>query len=150
MFVYIPRDVPGRRKQLVCSYHCILRFYVGLGGFLYSKSKEHPTHTPIPPIHNINKQMCVSLMLLNNFQYFNLEIFGFQFKMWSTADDSIICRFTSDAKDKPIGKILLSKFFMRSLYVVHVYIMPMNKKIIVRIQLFYLYQHKKYILRIFC
>lgn len=28
----------------------------------------------------------------------------FQFKMWSTADDSIICRFTSDAKDKPIGK----------------------------------------------
>lgn len=24
-----------------------------------------------------------------------------QFKMWSTANDSIICRFTSDAKDKP-------------------------------------------------
>ena len=24
-----------------------------------------------------------------------------QFKMWSTADDSIICRFTADAKDKP-------------------------------------------------
>ncbi|KAL7295517.1 hypothetical protein TKK_0011162 [Trichogramma kaykai] len=26
-----------------------------------------------------------------------------QFKMWSTADDSMICRFTSDAKDKPMG-----------------------------------------------
>lgn len=26
-----------------------------------------------------------------------------QFKMWSTADDSIICRFTSEAKDKPMG-----------------------------------------------
>lgn len=26
--------------------------------------------------------------------------------MWSTADDSIICRFTSDAKDKPIGKYM--------------------------------------------
>ena len=25
-----------------------------------------------------------------------------QFKMWSTADDSMICRFTSDAKDKPV------------------------------------------------
>lgn len=26
-----------------------------------------------------------------------------QFKMWSTADDSMICRFTSEAKDKPMG-----------------------------------------------
>ena len=26
--------------------------------------------------------------------------------MWSTADDSIICRFTSDAKDKPIGMVV--------------------------------------------
>lgn len=26
-----------------------------------------------------------------------------QFKMWSSADDSMICRFTSDAKDKPMG-----------------------------------------------
>ncbi|PVD30957.1 hypothetical protein C0Q70_10233 [Pomacea canaliculata] len=26
-----------------------------------------------------------------------------QFKMWSTIDDSLICRFTSDAKDKPMG-----------------------------------------------
>lgn len=26
-----------------------------------------------------------------------------QFKMWSTADDSTICRFTSEAKDKPMG-----------------------------------------------
>jgi len=31
-------------------------------------------------------------------------ILSSQFKMWSTADDSMICRFTSDAKDKPIGK----------------------------------------------
>ena len=108
MFVYIPRDVPGRRKQLVCFYHCIiLRFYVGLGGVLYSKSKEHPTHTPIPPSTIIT--LC-KLDYGNNFQYCDLEMFGFQFKMWSTADDSIICRFTSDAKDKPIGKILLSEF----------------------------------------
>lgn len=36
-----------------------------------------------------------------------------QFKMWSTADDSIICRFTSDAKDKPIGSsILISTYSM--------------------------------------
>ncbi|KAK3108424.1 hypothetical protein FSP39_007756, partial [Pinctada imbricata] len=36
-----------------------------------------------------------------------------QFKMWSTADDSIICRFTSDAKDKPIGsQILISTYSM--------------------------------------
>lgn len=26
-----------------------------------------------------------------------------QFKMWSTADDGMICRFTSEAKDKPMG-----------------------------------------------
>ena len=24
--------------------------------------------------------------------------------MWSTVDDSLICRFTSDAKDKPMGE----------------------------------------------
>ena len=36
-----------------------------------------------------------------------------QFKMWSTADDSIICRFTSDAKDKPMGcGILVTTFNM--------------------------------------
>lgn len=36
-----------------------------------------------------------------------------QFKMWSTADDSIICRFTSDAKDKPIGcSICISTYSM--------------------------------------
>lgn len=27
-----------------------------------------------------------------------------QFKMWSNIDDSLICRFTSDAKDKPMGE----------------------------------------------
>ncbi|KAJ8946724.1 hypothetical protein NQ318_020818 [Aromia moschata] len=27
-----------------------------------------------------------------------------QFKMWSTADDSMICRFTSEAKDKPMRR----------------------------------------------
>lgn len=30
-----------------------------------------------------------------------------QFKMWSTADDSMICRFTSEAKDKPMGCYIL-------------------------------------------
>merc|ERR1712045_232958 len=36
-----------------------------------------------------------------------------QFKMWSTADDSTICRFTSDAKDKPMGcGILVTTFNM--------------------------------------
>jgi len=36
-----------------------------------------------------------------------------QFKMWSTADDSMICRFTSDAKDKPMGcSVLVTTFNM--------------------------------------
>ncbi|XP_040581556.1 general transcription and DNA repair factor IIH helicase/translocase subunit XPB [Lepeophtheirus salmonis] len=36
-----------------------------------------------------------------------------QFKMWSTADDAMICRFTSDAKDKPMGcAILITTFNM--------------------------------------
>ncbi|XP_031783608.1 general transcription and DNA repair factor IIH helicase subunit XPB [Nasonia vitripennis] len=36
-----------------------------------------------------------------------------QFKMWSTADDSMICRFTSEAKDKPMGcKILITTYSM--------------------------------------
>ena len=36
-----------------------------------------------------------------------------QFKMWSTADDSTICRFTSDAKDKPMGcGVLITTFNM--------------------------------------
>jgi len=36
-----------------------------------------------------------------------------QFKMWSTADDSMICRFTSDAKDKPMGcSIMITTFNM--------------------------------------
>merc|ERR1712013_814301 len=36
-----------------------------------------------------------------------------QFKMWSTADDSMICRFTSDAKDKPMGcSVLITTFNM--------------------------------------
>ena len=33
----------------------------------------------------------------------SVEQWKTQFKLWSTADDSMICRFTSDAKDKPIG-----------------------------------------------
>ncbi|CAL8351049.1 unnamed protein product [Merluccius merluccius] len=33
----------------------------------------------------------------------SVEQWKAQFKMWSTIDDSQICRFTSDAKDKPIG-----------------------------------------------
>jgi len=36
-----------------------------------------------------------------------------QFKMWSTADDSMICRFTGEAKDKPRNcKILLTTYSM--------------------------------------
>ncbi|XP_014669254.1 PREDICTED: TFIIH basal transcription factor complex helicase XPB subunit-like [Priapulus caudatus] len=36
-----------------------------------------------------------------------------QFKMWSTVDDSMICRFTADAKDKPIGcSICISTYSM--------------------------------------
>lgn len=36
-----------------------------------------------------------------------------QFKMWSTADDSMICRFTSEAKDKPMGcGILITTYSM--------------------------------------
>ncbi|XP_059072229.1 uncharacterized protein LOC131873227 [Cryptomeria japonica] len=31
----------------------------------------------------------------------SVEQWKTQFKLWSTADDSIICRFTSDAKDRP-------------------------------------------------
>lgn len=33
--------------------------------------------------------------------------------MWSTADDSMICRFTSEAKDKPMGcGILITTYYM--------------------------------------
>ncbi|XP_060535753.1 general transcription and DNA repair factor IIH helicase subunit XPB [Cylas formicarius] len=36
-----------------------------------------------------------------------------QFKMWSTSDDSMICRFTSEAKDKPMGcSILVTTYSM--------------------------------------
>ncbi|XP_022113513.1 general transcription and DNA repair factor IIH helicase subunit XPB [Pieris rapae] len=36
-----------------------------------------------------------------------------QFKCWSTADDSTICRFTSEAKDKPMGAgILITTYSM--------------------------------------
>ncbi|KAI5645371.1 type III restriction enzyme, res subunit domain-containing protein [Phthorimaea operculella] len=36
-----------------------------------------------------------------------------QFKCWSTADDSCICRFTSEAKDKPMGAgILITTYSM--------------------------------------
>ena len=43
----------------------------------------------------------------------SVEQWKTQFKMWSTADDSMICRFTSDAKDKPMGcSILITTFNM--------------------------------------
>ncbi|ESO86104.1 hypothetical protein LOTGIDRAFT_207144 [Lottia gigantea] len=36
-----------------------------------------------------------------------------QFKMWSTIDDNLICRFTSDAKDKPMGcSVCISTYSM--------------------------------------
>ena len=37
----------------------------------------------------------------------SVEQWRMQFKLWSTADDSMICCFTSDAKDKPIGSSIL-------------------------------------------
>ncbi|KAH9406222.1 Dedicator of cytokinesis protein 2, partial [Tyrophagus putrescentiae] len=37
----------------------------------------------------------------------SVEQWRMQFKLWSTADDSMLCRFTSDAKDKPIGSSIL-------------------------------------------
>ena len=37
----------------------------------------------------------------------SVEQWRMQFKLWSTADDSMICRFTSDAKDKLIGSSIL-------------------------------------------
>lgn len=37
----------------------------------------------------------------------SVEQWKTQFKQWSTADDSMICRFTSDAKDKPIGSSIV-------------------------------------------
>ncbi|XP_047402972.1 general transcription and DNA repair factor IIH helicase subunit XPB isoform X2 [Sciurus carolinensis] len=43
----------------------------------------------------------------------SVEQWKAQFKMWSTIDDSQICRFTSDAKDKPIGcSIAISTYSM--------------------------------------
>ncbi|XP_043344198.1 general transcription and DNA repair factor IIH helicase subunit XPB isoform X1 [Cervus canadensis] len=43
----------------------------------------------------------------------SVEQWKAQFRMWSTIDDSQICRFTSDAKDKPIGcSIAISTYSM--------------------------------------
>jgi len=43
----------------------------------------------------------------------SVEQWKTQFKMWSTADDNMICRFTSDAKDKPMGcAVLITTFNM--------------------------------------
>ncbi|XP_064613581.1 general transcription and DNA repair factor IIH helicase subunit XPB-like isoform X2 [Liolophura sinensis] len=43
----------------------------------------------------------------------SVEQWKSQFKMWSTADDSIICRFTSGAKDKPLdSSICISTYSM--------------------------------------
>ncbi|XP_067649360.1 general transcription and DNA repair factor IIH helicase/translocase subunit XPB-like [Haliotis asinina] len=43
----------------------------------------------------------------------SVEQWRSQFKMWSTVDDSLICRFTSDAKDKPMGcAICISTYSM--------------------------------------
>ncbi|XP_013418699.1 general transcription and DNA repair factor IIH helicase subunit XPB-like [Lingula anatina] len=43
----------------------------------------------------------------------SVEQWRSQFKMWSTIDDSMICRFTSDAKDKPMGcSVCISTYSM--------------------------------------
>ncbi|KAI5752743.1 hypothetical protein M8J77_019928 [Diaphorina citri] len=45
----------------------------------------------------------------------SVEQWKHQFKLWSTADDSMICRFTSEAKDKPMGcGILVTTYSMIS------------------------------------
>ena len=54
-----------------------------------------------------------TLLNKNYYSAVSVEQWKQQFKMWSTADDSIICRFTSDAKDKPMGcGILVTTFNM--------------------------------------
>lgn len=46
----------------------------------------------------------------------SVEQWKTQFKTWSTADDNTICRFTHEAKDKPIGaKILITTYSMITL-----------------------------------
>ncbi|XP_077978060.1 general transcription and DNA repair factor IIH helicase/translocase subunit XPB-like [Glandiceps talaboti] len=43
----------------------------------------------------------------------SVEQWKSQFKLWSNIDDSMICRFTSDAKDKPMGcSVLISTYSM--------------------------------------
>ncbi|XP_070565802.1 general transcription and DNA repair factor IIH helicase/translocase subunit XPB-like [Ptychodera flava] len=43
----------------------------------------------------------------------SVEQWKSQFKLWSTVDDSMICRFTSDAKDKPMGcSVVISTYSM--------------------------------------
>lgn len=45
----------------------------------------------------------------------SVEQWKHQFKLWSTADDSMICRFTSEAKDKPMGcGVLVTTYSMIS------------------------------------
>ncbi|CAN7997118.1 unnamed protein product, partial [Ixodes hexagonus] len=49
----------------------------------------------------------------------SVEQWKAQFKMWSTADDSVICRFTSEAKDKPMEvHTIPAKMFRRVLTIV--------------------------------
>ncbi len=66
------------------------------------------------PIRFCNRnylQFLISVVLCNS--GVSVEQWKQQFKMWSTADDSIICRFTSDAKDKPMGcGILITTYNM--------------------------------------
>ena len=58
-------------------------------------------------------QLYSILLNSNDYSAVSVEQWKQQFKMWSTADDSIICRFTSDAKDKPMGcGILVTTFNM--------------------------------------
>ncbi|XP_002732918.2 general transcription and DNA repair factor IIH helicase/translocase subunit XPB-like [Saccoglossus kowalevskii] len=43
----------------------------------------------------------------------SVEQWKSQFKLWSTSDDSMICRFTSEAKDKPMGcSVLITTYSM--------------------------------------
>jgi DNA excision repair protein ERCC-3 len=75
-----------------------LNFYVGAGKSLVG----------VTACCTVRKR---ALVLCNS--SVSVEQWKQQFKMWSTADDSIICRFTSDAKDKPMGSgVLITTYSM--------------------------------------
>jgi len=84
------------------------------------------------PIRFCNRnylQFLISVVLCNS--GVSVEQWKQQFKMWSTADDSIICRFTSDAKDKPMGcGILITTYNM----IIHTIPAIMFRRVLTQVQ----------------